>query len=224
MEKIEIGGQLDRSWIASLMAEGYDTYQILKNYELTEDLIIECSDLLDKQVLLQGFVFSEQFLRNCLETEFILSTDLENLNMGTYASLSSSFIEEYTDLLNWNRIMVYLSTQTNTFTNYISVIEEKNLWDLISANDLSIDFIRKYKQKLNWELMSITKCFTEEEKEEFSELIIDNKASNADSEEISSEMFMTPEVERDYSVDEIADLIDKYMFENNKDFYTKSDD
>jgi hypothetical protein len=46
MNKIEIEGKLDRSWILELMSSGYNTYEIAINYELTEDTILECTDLL----------------------------------------------------------------------------------------------------------------------------------------------------------------------------------
>jgi uncharacterized protein (DUF433 family) len=49
MNKIEVEGKLDRNWVVELMANGYDTYDIATNYELTEDTILECTDLLDKK-------------------------------------------------------------------------------------------------------------------------------------------------------------------------------
>ena len=37
MNKIEIEGKLDRGWVNSLLAEGYSTYDIVTNYEITEE-------------------------------------------------------------------------------------------------------------------------------------------------------------------------------------------
>jgi hypothetical protein len=216
MQKIEIDGDLDRSWVISLLAEGYDTYQILKNYQITEELISDCTDLFDKEVLMQGFTFSEYFIRRALDSGYFSDIDLKNLNMNTYSFLTSNFIEDFSHLLNWNRFIVYLTTKTNNFTNYISIIEEKQLWGLISANDLPIDFIRQYKEKLDWNLLSMIKCFTDEEKQEFSDYIVENKKDIINEEFIISEI---QDLEKDYSVDEIADLIEKYMSDNNKSFY-----
>ena len=216
MQKIEIDGDLDRSWVISLLAEGYDTYQILKNYQITEELISDCTDLFDKEVLMQGFTFSEYFIRRALDSGYFSDMDLKNLNMNTYSFLTSNFIEDFSHLLNWNRFIVYLTTKTNNFTNYISIIEEKQLWGLISANDLPIDFIRQYKEKLDWNLLSMIKCFTDEEKQEFSDYIVENKKDMINEEFIISEI---QDLEIDYSVDEIADLIEKYMSDNNKSFY-----
>jgi hypothetical protein len=216
MQKIEIDGDLDRSWVISLLAEGYDTYQILKNYQITEELISDCTDLFNKEVLMQGFTFSEYFIRRALDSGYFSDIDLKNLNMNTYSFLTSNFIEDFSHLLNWNRFIVYLTTKTNNFTNYISIIEEKQLWSLISANDLPIDFIRQYKEKLDWNLLSMIKCFTDEEKQEFSDYIVENKKDIINEEFIISEI---QDFEKDYSVDEIADLIEKYMSDNNKSFY-----
>lgn len=219
MEKIQIDGDLDRSWIITLMAEGFDTYQIIKNYEISEENLLDSLDLLDKEVLLQGLNLSEKFIRRAIEIEYLEMQDLQNLSMLTYAELSDSFISDYKEHLNWTKIIIYLSTQTNYFWKYLDIIEEKNLWSLISANDLPIFFIREHKEKLDWKLLSMTKCFNEEEKEEFSDLIVETKRELTDEELKSFGGFnVNLDYEKDFSVDEIADLIDKYMSDNNANF------
>ncbi len=35
MNKIEVEGKLDRSWVVEIMANGYNTYDIATKYELT---------------------------------------------------------------------------------------------------------------------------------------------------------------------------------------------
>lgn len=216
MQKIEINGDLDKYWVISLLAEGMDTYQILMNYPITEEIIAECGDLLDKQVLLLGFTFTEKFIRNSLQNNFFGINDIQNLNMSTYAGLSNQFIEEYHDYLNWNRLIVYLSIQDGAFSDYISIIEKKNLWKLISANDLPIDFIRQYKDKLDWSLLSIAKCFTNEEKIEFSDFIIETKQELIEEDSSTEFNLLT-----DYSVDEISNIIDKYLSDKYQDFYSE---
>ena len=67
MNKIEIEEKLDRGWVIELISNGYTTYDISTNYELTEDTILECIDLLDKEVLIQGLSFSEDFINRALE-------------------------------------------------------------------------------------------------------------------------------------------------------------
>lgn len=219
MNKIQIDGDLDRSWIITLMSEGLDTYQILRNYELTEETIMDSADLLDKEVLLQGFDFSEDFIKRSLECDYFTSEDLHSLSMNTYSKLSDDFIQEYKEILNWQKIIIYLSTQTNSFSKYLDIIRENNLWSLISANDLPIDFIRQHKEQLDWQLLSLVKCFTEEEKEEFGNYIVITKGELTDEQSQSFGSFnVIPDLNKDYSVDEIADLIDKYMSESNSNF------
>ncbi len=36
MEKLKIGEKLDKLWLYSLLAEGYNTYDIISNYKLDE--------------------------------------------------------------------------------------------------------------------------------------------------------------------------------------------
>ena len=172
MNKIEIEGKLDRSWIVELMANGYNTYDIATNYELTEDTILECFDLLDKNILLQGLNFSEEFITKAIEIEYLDINDIYELGMTTYSNLSDDFISTYKENINWDRMILYISTQSDSFDNHTKVIEDKNLWSVISANDLSIDFIRQWKNKLDWSYLSMVKCFTDEEKLEFVDYIL----------------------------------------------------
>jgi hypothetical protein len=172
MNKIEVEGKLDRSWVVELMANGYDTYDIATNYELTEDTILECADLLDKNVLLQGLNFSEEFITKAIEIEYLDINDIYELGMTTYSNLSDDFISTYKENINWDRMILYISTQSNSFDKHTKVIEDKNLWSIISANDLSIDFIRQWKDNLDWSYLSMVKCFTDEEKLEFVDYIL----------------------------------------------------
>jgi len=172
MNKIEIEGKLDRGWVLELLSSGYNTYDIATNYELPEDTILECVDLLDKNVLIQGLNFSEEFINKAIEVEYLDIEDITELSMTTYSNLSDEFINKYKQNINWDRMILYISTQSNSFDNHTKVIEDKNLWSVISANDLSIDFIRQWKDKLDWSYLSMVKCFTDEEKEEFIDYIL----------------------------------------------------
>lgn len=172
MNKIKIEGKLDRSWVVELMANGYNTYDIATKYELTEDTILECRDLLDKNILIQGLNFSEEFVTKAIEIEYLDINDIYELGMTTYSNLSDDFITKYKENINWDRMILYISTQSDSFDNHTRVIEDKNLWSVISANDLSIDFIRQWKDKLDWSYLSIVKNFTNDEKEEFSDYVI----------------------------------------------------
>ena len=172
MNKIEIEGPLDKNWIATLITEGYTTYDIVCNYKLTESLIIECGDLLDKSVLIQGYSFSEEFILNAIQSEYFELDDIKELNMTTYSNFSTDFISKYKSYINWNRMILYVSTQSDSFDKYVDVINDKDLWQVISANDLPIDFIREWKDKLDWSYLSMVKKFSDDEKEEFSNYII----------------------------------------------------
>lgn len=170
MNKIE--EKLDRGWVIELMSSGYKTYDIVKEYELSEDTILECTDLLDKEVLIQGLNFSEEFITKAIEVEYLDVEDITELSMTTYSNLSDEFIAKYKENINWDRMILYISTQSDSFDNHTKVIEDKNLWSVISANDLSIEFIRQWKDKLDWSYLSMVKYFTDEEKLEFADYIM----------------------------------------------------
>jgi hypothetical protein len=92
--------------------------------------------------------------------------------MKTYSNLSDEFISKHKENINWDRMILYISTQSDSFDKHTKVIEDKDLWSIISANDLSIDFIRQWKDKLDWSYLSMVKSFTDEEKLEFDNYIM----------------------------------------------------
>ena len=214
MNKIEIEGKLDRSWIVELMANGYNTYDIATNYELTEDTILECSDILDKNILLQGLNFSEEFITRAIEIEYLDINDIYELGMTTYSNLSDDFISTYKENINWDRMILYISTQSDSFDNHTKVIEDKNLWSVISANDLSIDFIRQWKNKLDWSYLSMVKCFTDEEKLEFADYILTPVQQELPSDLIDTDSFKVTdkmsEEELENLIEEISKHVGKY--------------
>ena len=214
MNKIEIEGKLDRSWIVELMANGYNTYDIATNYELTEDTILECFDLLDKNILLQGLNFSEEFITKAIEIEYLDINDIYELSMTTYSNLSDDFISTYKENINWDRMILYISTQSDSFDNHTKVIEDKNLWSVISANDLSIDFIRQWKNKLDWSYLSMVKCFTDEEKLEFADYILTPVQQELPSDLIDTDIFKVTdkmsEEELENLIEEISKHVGKY--------------
>ena len=214
MNKIEIEGKLDRSWVVELMANGYNTYDIATNYELTEDTILECSDLLDKNILLQGLNFSEEFITKAIEIEYLDINDIYELGMTTYSNLSDDFISTYKENINWDRMILYISTQSDSFDNHTKVIEDKNLWSVISANDLSIDFIRQWKNKLDWSYLSMVKCFTDEEKLEFVDYILTPVQQELPGDLIDTDSFKVTdkmsEEELENLIEEISKHVGKY--------------
>lgn len=211
MNKIEIEGKLDRVSLVELIDDGYTTYDIAVNYELTEDVILECSDLLDKEVLIQGLDFSEDFLNKAIEQEYFEIGDIKELTMTTYSNLSDEFITKYKESINWDRMILYISTQSDTFDNHTKVIEDRNLWSFISANDLSIDFIRQWKDKLDWSYLSIVKLFTDDEKEEFSDYIITPVKQEISGDLINSDDFKVTDKMTEEELEDLINEISKHI-------------
>jgi hypothetical protein len=211
MNKIEIEGKLDRSWVVELMANGYNTYDIATNYELTEDTILECIDLLDKEVLIQGLNFSEEFVTKAIEVKYLTIEDIVELSMATYSNLSDEFITKYKENINWDRMILYISTQSDSFDNHTKVIEDRNLWSVISANDLSIDFIRQWKDKLDWSYLSMVKYFTDDEKLEFANYILTPSKIEITEDFINTDNFKVSDKMSDEELENLIDKISKHV-------------
>ncbi len=194
--KWEINGEITRDWIFSLLAEGWDTYDIIKNYEVSELVILENMDLLDKEVI-KNLNLSETFIKNALKSDYFDMDDIKDLTMMTYSKLSDDFLKIHSQHINWERMILYICTQDINFDKWTNIIEEKNLWKMISANNLPTEFIREWKDKLDWILLSIVKEFNDAEKLEFADLIV-----------VTEKKFESENSNREFSIDDIANMMD----------------
>lgn len=159
-------------WLIDLINKGYNTISIINEYDIPEDVILEYSHLFDSTCLILMMDFSENFVIEAIKKSYFSLFDIKDLSMITYSNLSIDFIDKYKEYINWLRMLLYISTQTNSFDKYESIIESNNLWQMISANDLNIEFIRKWKDKLDWNLLSMVRCFSDDEKLEFNNYIV----------------------------------------------------
>ena len=154
--------------------------EVLTNYEVPEDFILKWGpgdsefNGIDKSLVISIMNLSEDFIKAALIIEYFNLDDITELNMITYSGLSEEFINEYENYINWSRMILYLSSsdKIENIEKFESIIEKHNLWNLISANPLPIDFIRKNKEKIDWKIASIVNKFTEDERAEFNDLII----------------------------------------------------
>lgn len=201
---------VDKMAVIRLIAEGLYTYDIITNYKISEDVIFDAWEFLDKEVILQGCDFSQDMVKKLIESNYLEREDIKYLSVGTYINFSKDFISEYKDNIKWDRMIMYIATQSDTFDEYIDIIEQNDIWRYISANNLSIDFIRKCKDKLDWRYLSMVKDFTDEEKQEFSEYIIVNENKI----EMNS-VIDKPEIKID---EELINKISKYYESNNWKF------
>jgi len=152
---------------------------VLTNYELPEDFILKWGpghskfEGIDKRIVINILSLSQQFIYEALRIKYFLIEDISDLNMRTYSNLDTDFIDEFSEYINWERMILYLSSceKIDNIEDLTWIIDKFNLWKLISANELPIDFIRKNKEKFDWRILSIVSCFTEEQIEEFSEFI-----------------------------------------------------
>lgn len=155
------------------------TEHVLNNYELPEDFILKWGNGtdefkgIDKKFVISMLSLSQDFIYAALTNEYIQIEDIRDLNMRTYSNLDSNFIDEFSDFINWERMILYLSSseRIENVQELKWVIDKFNLWKLISANDLPIDFIRENKEKFDWRILSIVNYFTEDERIEFGDFI-----------------------------------------------------
>jgi hypothetical protein len=146
---------------------------VIQRYEIPESFILKWGAIkdFDKNIIIQVMTLSEKFIKDAIDIDYFELEDVHGLNMKTYAGLSDKFTKLYENYINWERMILYLcsSEKIDDISKYEWVIEKFNLWKLISANQLPIDFIRKNRNKLDWRIVSIINNFTDEEKDEFVE-------------------------------------------------------
>lgn len=141
--------------------------------EIIDDILV-----LDQYYLLHSIIpvytFELDTIKILINKGHIELSELKYLSLNTYFNMDKSFITEYQDYLNWNKIILR-KANVNGLVSF-NVLEKKkinelNLWDLASSFQLEKKFIKKNRQKLNWEIISITNDFSNEELSDYPELI-----------------------------------------------------
>ena len=175
--------------------------KFFEEYEISEEIItslVEDRSFVGKEYLIPVFTCSQNLVKILLEKEFLKTNDLQYLTLNTYFNFDKDFITEYQDHLNWNKIILRKANVTGLVSfNKLErqKIEELNLWDLASSFQLEKKFIKRNRQFLNWEIISITNDFKQEELSDYPELI-NYKADNA-KKDISVTIIETPSLNED---------------------------
>jgi len=160
---------------------------VLKEYEIPEEFILENTELFEKGTVIGMMNLSEDFIFDAIEIGYFDISDLKDLSMKTYSNLSKVFLKLYPDHLNWNKIMIYLisSGKIKNMEEYLPIIEKYDLWTTISINgDLTSEFIREHKDKLDWKMLCLTQNFSESDKLEFLDHMVDVRSEPPTEEEL----------------------------------------
>jgi hypothetical protein len=129
-------------------------------------------DLFFRFVESGDYIINEKFIKELIDNFSIEKERLFDLPMLIYIELSESFIKEYEEYLNWNRLFLYYITNDNIDVwDYEDVISKYDLWHLASTIKLPIQFIEKYSDKLDWEYVSILNDFEDYDLEKFPNLL-----------------------------------------------------
>jgi hypothetical protein len=154
-------------------------YSVLQNYELPIDFIYKFKDDISNLELLNiiksGIIdIPEEYIIKFLNDEYFELEDIKDFSMKIYSNLSQVFIKEYHNYINWERMLLYLVSSDSKISiwDFENIIEEYNLWNIVSSVDLPYDFIYKWKDKLNWNILSFVKEWDDERLIVLSEYII----------------------------------------------------
>lgn len=208
----EVVLKLTKDEVLRILVEN-GTYYLITGYEISEEFILENIEYFEKEILLLSPIsFSEAFVNKALSIEFFTTDDISNLNVQTYKNLSGDFLKKYKSNINWSKVILYISTQCDDFEKYIDIISENNLWSLISSNDLPIDFINRWKDKLDWKQLSMVKSFTDEEINLFKDYIWTSS-------KYSEKSIVIDQID-EFDTDRFYDLILDYFANNNSNINT----
>ena len=148
-----------------------------EEYEVSDELlslIIEEETFANKGYLVPIFTFSQEMVQKLLDKEYLKVSDLQYLTLNTYINFNKDFINEFQDHLNWNKIISRKANVTGLVSFNVlekNKINELELWDLASSFQLEKKFIKKNREKLNWDIISITNDFTYDELSDYPELV-----------------------------------------------------
>jgi hypothetical protein len=225
--KEEVIVQMTENDLLSLIKKEGLIY-VLQNYEVPESFILKWGksdseyDGIPKSIVISMLNLSENFIKQAIEVDYFELEDIYELNMLTYSNLSEKFIKIYEKYINWERMILYLcsSDKIENIDKFEWIIEKFDLWKLISASELSIDFIRKNRAKLDWRIVSIINEFSEENRQEFSGEIPDYKEEWDEywEENPTSPVFSTEKLlnNNNLSVKDIRKIIKENVDEDNR--------
>lgn len=152
-----------------------------QNYEVSNEFLLEIIDdilVLDHYYLLYNitpvYTFELETVKTLISKGHLELKELEYLTLNTYLNFDKEFITEYQDYLNWHKIILR-KANVNGLVSFNSLekkkINELNLWSLASSFQLEKKFIKKNRQKLDWNIISLTNDFTIDELSEYPELV-----------------------------------------------------
>ena len=155
--------------------------KFFEQHEVTNEFLMGIIDdilVLDQYYLLHKIVpiytFTQNSVRTLISKGHLELEELKYLTLNTYFNFDKDFINEFQDYLNWNKIILRKANVTGLVSfNVLEKIKinELNLWDLVSSFQLEKKFIRKNREKLNWNIISITNEFSHDEILAYPELI-----------------------------------------------------
>src|SRR5581483_1491654 len=121
--------QLNPDQISSLIQYKGQNY-VLSHYIIPESYVLENPSMIDSEHYIRSHHVSEDFIRKALDIEYLSVDNLKTLSMTTLSKLSKNFIQEYSEFIDWKKMMLYLSCSDDeiNFEDYILIIDSCNLW------------------------------------------------------------------------------------------------
>ena len=90
--------------------------------------------------------------------------------LSRYGKIPEFLLDEYNRYWVWSQICVYQELSEPFIRSHMDLLGDPNYMLLISSHqNLSIEFIREYNDKINWFGLSRNKYLTDEIKEEFND-------------------------------------------------------
>ena len=150
--------------------------KFFEEYEVSEEILSSLIEekFINKAYLIPVLTLSQEMVKKLLDKEYFKLSDLKYLTLNTYLNFNKDFINEYQDHLNWNKIILRKANVTGLVSFNVlekNKINELNLWDLASSFQLEKKFIKKNREKLNWDIIRITNDFTYDELSDYPELV-----------------------------------------------------
>jgi hypothetical protein len=155
--------------------------KFFEQHEVPNEFLLEIIDdilVLNQYYLLHNitpvYTFTQDSIKTLIQRGHLDLEELQYLTLNTYYNFNKEFINEYQDHLNWNKIILK-KANVNGLVSFNTLekkkISELNLWDLVSSFQLEKKFIKKYRQFLNWNIISMTNDFTNDELPKYPELV-----------------------------------------------------
>ncbi len=163
--------------IINLLME--DARSILCKYDFSDEYKFEYRNYIHKNIMLETDL-GEDLFNKLMDFGYLTNEDVKSLTTKTYSNISKERLETLYEFIDWNKYILILVNDIDINVDKLfevsKNINHKTFWNILSTISLPIDFLKEYKDRINWGIFFTTNTITNDIMLEFSDIFAENES------------------------------------------------